>query len=66
MGYTLQDILNSMLTAIQDVLGNVASAIADNATVIGTLVVLGGLTYAVARYGSRVFRQFTGVFGALF
>jgi len=66
MAYTLADILNSMLTAIQDVLGNIAAAIADNAGVIGTLVVLGGLTYGVVRYGSRVFGQFTRMIGAFF
>ena len=66
MAYTLTDILNSMLTAVQDILGNVATAIADNAYVIGTVVVLGGLTYAVVRYGSRLMRSITGWLGALF
>ena len=60
MTYTLNDILNSILTAVQDILGNVASAIADNASVIATLVVLGGLTYAVVRYGARIFRGIAG------
>jgi len=66
MAYTLTDILNSIITAIQNVLGSIASAVADNAEVIGTLVVLGGLTYGVVRYGNRIFRQITGAFGALF
>jgi len=66
MAYTLNDILNSILTAVQDILGNVASAISDNASVIATLVVLGGLTYAVTRYGTRIFRQVAGWLGALF
>lgn len=59
MSYTLNDILNSILTAIQEILGNIASTIADNAGVIATLVVLGGLTLAVVRYGSRIFGSFT-------
>jgi len=66
MAYTLADILNSMLTAIQDVLGNIAAAIADNAGVVGTLVVLGGLTFAVVRYGSRIFNSFTRMIGTFF
>ena len=66
MSYTLNDILNSFLTAVQDVLGNVASAIADNASVIASLVVLGGLTMVIARYGTNIFRRITGWLGALF
>jgi len=60
VAYTLQDILNAILTAVQDVLGNVASAVADNASIIATLVVLGMLTFAVVRYGSRIFRSVAG------
>ncbi len=66
MAYTLQDILNSMLTAIQDVLGNIATAIADNAGIIASLVVLGGLTFAVVRYGSRIFNSITRLVGSFF
>ena len=66
MAYTLNDILNSILTAVQDILGNIATAIVDNASVIATLVVLGGLTFAVVRYGTRIFRSVTGWLGALF
>ncbi len=66
MAYTLQDILNSMLTAIQDVLGNIATAIADNAGIIASLVVLGGLTFAVVRYGSRIINSFTRLVGSFF
>lgn len=66
MAYTLNDILNSILTAIQDILGNIASTIADNASVIATLVVLGGLTFAVVRYGSRIFGTFSRMVAGLF
>ena len=66
MAYTLNDILNSILTAVQDILGSIATAIADNAGIIATMVVLGGLTYAVVRYGTRIFRSVTGWLGALF
>jgi len=65
MAYNINDILNATLTAIQDILGNIAQAIADNAGVIATLIVVGGLTYAVVRYGTRLFRSVTGWLGAL-
>jgi len=65
MAYNINDILNAILTAIQDILGNIAQAIADNASVIATLIVVGGLTYAVVRYGTRLFRSVTGWLGAL-
>ncbi len=66
MTYTLNDVLNSFLTAVQDILGYVASAISDNAELIASIVVLGGLTMIVARYGTQVFRRITGWLGALF
>lgn len=66
MAYTLQDILNSILTAVQDVLGNIAAAIADNAGVIGTMVVLGGLTLGVVKYGTRIFNSFSRMIGTFF
>jgi len=65
MVYTLSDVLNAFLTGVQDVLGNIAQAIADNAGVIGTFVVLGLLTFAIARYGGRIIRAVTGWVGAL-
>ena len=65
MTYTLGDVLNAFLTGVQDVLGNIAQAIADNAGVIGTFVVLGLLTFAIARYGGRIIRAVTGWVGAL-
>jgi len=65
MTYTLQDILNSILTAVQDILGNVASAIADNANVIATLVVLGGLTAACVKYGRGVLGNLWGWFRSI-
>jgi len=65
MTYTLNDVLNAFLTGVQDVLGNIAQAIADNAGIIGSFIVLGMLTYAIARYGGRIVRAVTGWVGAL-
>jgi predicted PurR-regulated permease PerM len=58
-GYTFADVLNNILTAIQDILYYVSSAIAENASIIATVVVIGALAFVVMRYGSRIFRGVT-------
>ena len=63
---TLADILNQVLNALQTIMYEVAAAIAENASVIATVVVLGGMTYLVYRYGSRIFRGVTGWLRGLF
>ena len=63
---SLADILGQVLNALQTIIYQVASAIAENASVIATVVVLGGLTYMVYRYGSRIFRGVSGWLRALF
>jgi len=60
--YTLADIMSNILAAIQDILGEMAKVIAENASVIATLVVLGGLSYSMVRYGSRIFRGVASFF----
>jgi hypothetical protein len=65
-GYTLADVLSNVLTALQDILYYVSSAIAANAQVIATVVVVGALVYLVWRYGSRIFRGVTGWLRGLF
>jgi len=64
--YTIGEVLNYILTAIQDILGEVAKTIAENASVIATVVVLGGLGMLLWRYGSRIFRGIAGWFRGLF
>jgi len=64
--HTLSDIMNAILTAIQETLYQVANAIAENASVIGSVLVIGGIAYAVMRYGSRIFRGLGRWFGGLF
>jgi len=61
MAYELGDILNAILGAVQDILGNIASAIADNAGIIASIVVLGGLTALVIRYGTDIFGRLGGM-----
>jgi len=58
-GYTLADVLTNILTALQDILYYVANAIAENASVIATVVVIGAIAFLVMRYGSRIFRGVT-------
>jgi len=57
---SLSDILTQVLNALQTIMYEVASAIANNASVIATAVVLGGVVFLVMRYGSRLFRGITG------
>jgi hypothetical protein len=64
--YTLADVLSNVLAALQDILYYVSSAIAANAQVIATVVVVGALVYLVWRYGSRIFRGVTGWLRGLF
>jgi cobalamin synthase len=59
-GYTLADVLTNILTALQDILYHISNAIAENASVIATVVVIGAIAFLVMRYGSRVFRGVTG------
>jgi predicted PurR-regulated permease PerM len=58
--YTLADVLSNVLSALQDILYYVSSAIASNAQIIATVVVVGALVYLVWRYGGRVLRGVTG------
>lgn len=53
---SLADVLTQLLNGIQTVLYEIASAIADNATVVASAVVVGALAYMVMRFGSRILR----------
>lgn len=59
MAYSLNDVLNAILTGIQDTLYYIASAIAENAQVIATVVVVGAIAFGVMTFGTRVFRGVT-------
>jgi hypothetical protein len=59
-GYTLADVMSQLLTALQDTMYYIANAIASNANVIATVLVLGGLAFIAVRYGSGIFRSFVG------
>jgi len=60
--FTLASVMTNILTALQDILGNVAQVLAQNAQVIATVIVLGGLTYVLVRYGRRIFSGISGFF----
>jgi len=63
---SLADIMTAVLNTIQTVLYEIASAVAENAGVIASVVVLGAITYMVVRYGTRMFRGVVGFFRGLF
>lgn len=62
----LSDILTAVLNAIQTIMYEVASAISENASVIATALVLGGLVFVMFNYGSKIFRGLSGWFRGLF
>ena len=66
MSYTIADVLNKILAALQDTLYYIADAIASNASVIATVVVIGGLAYGITRYGRRIFGEVVRAFRAFF
>jgi len=53
---SLADVLSQILSAIQTILYEVATAIANNASTLATVLVLGAIAFVVMRYGSRMFR----------
>jgi hypothetical protein len=62
----LSDILTQVLNALQTIMYEIASAIAENASVIATAVVLGGIAFLVMNYGARIFRGVTSWVRGLF
>jgi hypothetical protein len=64
--YTLGEVLTNILTALQDILYYVSSAIAENASVIATVVVIGAIAMLTMRYGSRIFKGVTSWLRGLF
>lgn len=66
MVYTLAETLTNILAALQDTLYYVSSAIAENAEVIATVVVIGALAMVVMKYGTRIFKGATGWIKGMF
>lgn len=64
--YSLADIMTNILAAIQNIIGEVCKVIAENAGVVATVLVIGGVAFLLFRYGSRIFRGITGWFRGLF
>jgi len=64
--FDLGTIMTNILDAIGNILSGVAQAIANNASVIASVLVLGGLAFALWRYGGRMLREVTSVFRGLF
>jgi hypothetical protein len=66
MAYTLNDVMNAILTGIQDTLYYIFKTIADNANVIATVVVVGIMGYGIVKFGSGILRGVTGFVKGLF
>jgi predicted PurR-regulated permease PerM len=63
---SLADVLTNILNAVTTILYEVTKAIADNAGVIASVLVLGGLAFMFMRYGTRIFRTVGSWFRGLF
>lgn len=64
--YELTEVMTAILGGIQDTLYYIATAIADNASVIATVVVVGALAMMVMKYGTKIFRGATGWLKGIF
>lgn len=62
----LSDILNNIFEAIKNIIAEIAESIKENASVIGQILVLGGLAIAMVTFGRRVFAQVSGLFRGFF
>jgi len=63
---SLATILTEVLNALQTIMYEVAHAIYENASVLATAMVLGGIAFVVYRYGSRLIRGLGTWFRGLF
>jgi hypothetical protein len=64
--YTLADIMGNILVAIENIIGEIAKVIAENAGVIATVVIIGGIALLLWRYGSRIISGVSGMFRRFF
>jgi hypothetical protein len=64
--YSLADIMANILAAIQNIIGEVAKVLAENAGTIATVVIIGGVAMLLWRYGSRIFSGISGMFRRFF
>lgn len=62
----LSGVITNILNAIVTIISEFAQALANNASVIATLVFAGVMVGVLYRYGSRIFRSITGWFRGLF
>ncbi len=64
--YTLADIMQNILTAIENIIGEVSKVLAENAGIVATVVVIGGVAMLLWRYGTRIFSGISGLFRRIF
>ena len=63
---TLGDVLSGILNTVVNILLSVVNVIAQNAGIIATLLVIGGLVFLTVRYGRRIFAGITELLRGLF
>ena len=63
---SLSDVMTNIISSISGVIGAIATAIADNAAVIGTIIVVGAVAVAVMAFGQKIFKGLGGWFKGLF
>jgi len=63
---SLSDILNNVITAVANVVNSIAQAIANNASTLGTVLVLAAMGYVVFRYGRRLISGVAEFFRGIF
>ena len=63
---SLSDVMTNIISSISGVIGAIATAIAANASVIGTIIVVGAVAVTVMAFGQKIFKGLSGWFKGLF
>jgi hypothetical protein len=63
---SLSDVMTNIISSISGVIGAIATAIAANAGVIGTIIVVGAVAVTVMAFGQKIFKGLSGWFKGLF
>jgi len=64
--YTLADIIQGGINFFVNMFGEIMTVLQENVSAIATLVVLGGIAFAIWRWGRRLFSQLSGMLRAIF
>jgi len=62
----LSDVATNIINSVSSVLGSIATAIAANAGVIGSIIVVGAVAIGIMSFGQKIFKGLGGWFKGLF